>query len=123
MRGPTALLRRLHAKSDEQKEQYALGRPRDELAVLIVTGLGQSDLPGLRFSTQPHRDNPFSPLQIFCNVIDHMAPPGTLKYFESGRKRLSDWVITDEVVAYANAMKYVVRFVQRKKPTSGRIFV
>ena len=43
---------------------------------------------------------PFPPILIYSNVIDHFALRGTLKHFEGGNRRLTEAVMTGEVVAY-----------------------
>ena len=66
---------------------------------------------------------PFPPILIYSNMIDHLALRGTLKYFEGGNRRLTEEVITGEVVAYVEAMRNVIRRVQRMKPVVGVVFV
>ena len=66
---------------------------------------------------------PFPPLLIYSNVIDHLAFRATLKYFEGGNHRLTEELMTGEVVAYVEAMRTVIRHVQKKKHTIGVIFV
>ena len=66
---------------------------------------------------------PFPPILIYSNMIDHLALRGTLKYFEGGNRRLTEEVMTGEVVAYVEAMKNVIRRVQRMKPVVGVVFV
>ena len=66
---------------------------------------------------------PFPPILIYSNVIDHLAFRGTLKHFEGGNRRLTEAVMTGEVVAYIETMRNVIGRVQRKKPTVGVIFV
>ena len=39
----------------------------------------------------------FTPLTVYCNVIDHMALRGTLKYFEPEYQQLTAGFMTDEV--------------------------
>ena len=56
-------------------------------------------------------------------MIDHLAFRATLKYFEGGNYRLTEELMTGEVVAYVEAMRTVIRDVQKKKPTIGVIFV
>ena len=46
-------------------------------------------------------------------MIDHLALRGTLKYFEGGNRRLTEEVMTGEVIAYVEAMRNVIRRVQR----------
>ena len=66
---------------------------------------------------------PFHPILIYSNMIDHLALRGTLKYFEGGNRRLTEEVMTGEVVAYVEAMRNVIRRVQRMKPVVGVVFV
>ena len=66
---------------------------------------------------------PFPPILIYSNMIDHLALRGTLKYFEEGNRRLTEEVMTGEVVAYVEAMRNVIRRVQRMKPVVGVVFV
>ena len=66
---------------------------------------------------------PFPPLLVYSNVIDHLALRASLKYFEGSNRRLTEELKTGEVVAYVEAMRNVIRSVQRKKPTVGVVFV
>ena len=66
---------------------------------------------------------PFPPILIYSNVIGHLALRGTVKHFEGGNRRLTEAVLTGEVVAYIETMRNVIGKVQRKKPTVGVIFV
>ena len=65
----------------------------------------------------------FPPIRIYINIIDQLALRGTLKHFEGGNRRLTEAVMTGEVVAYIETMRNVIGKVQRKKPTVGVIFV
>ena len=73
-------------------------------------------------SANPAETIPFPPLLIYSNVIDHLALRGTLKYLEGGKTNDRE-VMTGEVVSYIEAMRSVIRPVERKKPTAGIIFV
>ena len=66
---------------------------------------------------------PFPPILIYSNMIDHLALRGTLKYFEGGNRRLTEEVMTGEVIAYVEAMRNVIRRVQRMKPVVGVVFM
>ena len=66
---------------------------------------------------------PFPPILSYSNVIDHLALRGTLKHFEGGNRRLTEAVMTGDVVAYIEMMKNVIGRVHRKKPTVCVIFV
>ena len=66
---------------------------------------------------------PFPPILIYSNMIDHLALRGTLKYFEGGNRRLTEKVMTGEVIAYVEAMRNVIRRVQRMKPVVGVVFM
>ena len=66
---------------------------------------------------------PFSPILIYSNMIDHLALRGTLKYFEGGNRRLTEEVMTGEVIAYVEAMRNVIRRVQRMKHVVGVVFM
>ena len=66
---------------------------------------------------------PFPPILIYSNVIDRLALRGTLKHFEGGNRRLTEAVMTGEVMAYIETMKNVIGKIQRKKPTVSVIFV
>ena len=65
----------------------------------------------------------FAPFLIYCNVTDHLALRGTLRYFERDHPRLTEGFMTDEVTANIEAMKQVVRSVKNKKANAGVILV
>ena len=74
-------------------------------------------------SANPAETIPFPSLLIYSDVIGHLSLRGILKYLEGRIRRLTEEVMTGEVVSYMEAMRSVIRRVQRKKPTAGIFFV
>ena len=66
---------------------------------------------------------PFPPLLVFSNVIDHLAVRGKLNRFEPERQLFTEEVVTNEVTAYLDSMRKVVRLAQRKRTDASVIFV
>ena len=65
----------------------------------------------------------FSPMLEFCNVFDHLALRGTLRYFEPDHARFTEGLNTDEVTAYVETMMNIARTVRSKKTTTRAVFV
>ena len=66
---------------------------------------------------------PFPPLLVFSNVIDHLAVRGKLNRFEPERQQFTEEFVTNEVTAYLDSMRKVVRLAQRKRTDASVIFV
>ena len=73
-------------------------------------------------AANPTETIPFPPLLMYSKVIDHLSLRGFLKDLEGGNRQLTEEVMTSEVVSYIEAMRIVIRCVQRKKPTARKIF-
>ena len=66
---------------------------------------------------------PHPPLQVYSNVIGHLALRGTLEFFEPGHERLTEGFMTDEVTNYVETMAHIARFMRNKKATTGTVFM
>ena len=65
----------------------------------------------------------FPPIPVFSNIIDHLAVRGTLNRFEPERRQSTEEFVTNEVTAYLDSMRKVVRLAQRKRTDASVIFV
>ena len=63
------------------------------------------------------------PILMYSNVIDHLALRGSLKYFDMQHNRFTEGFVTDEVVAYIEAISNITTRMRNKKPNAGTVFV
>ena len=68
-------------------------------------------------TANPTETIPSPALLIYSNVIDQLVLRRTLRYLEGGNRRLTEEVMTSEILSYIEAMRSVILRVQRKKPT------